>query len=203
MMATVDEVSRVLDALRRVYLKEAQRATMGLRRNEVERYWSRTYVAYHAILHDIPGDMLRASALHLGGESKWFPTAAELRHAVFALQERAQGIPTAQDAWAEVKRAFRRGFSIYRAPALEDWSHPLIAKALDAIGGWRTLCQSDNDAADRARFLQAYDVYVRREQEHMRMLPEVRQVVARLADKMRALPERADDARPLVSVETR
>lgn len=52
--------------------------------------------------------------------------------------------------------------------------------AVDAVGGISYLRQSADVVADRARFLQAYEAMRTREQEHARMLPEVRQVVQRL-----------------------
>ena len=44
---------------------------------------------------------------------------------------------------------------------------------------------SDNVSADRARFLQSYEAYLRRAQDEERMLPEVREAVGRLAEGFR------------------
>jgi len=133
--------------------------------------------AYHMLLGDLDADLLTKAALHVVSTQTFFPSAGELRGAYFSLAEQAIGVPTAPEAWGELKRLFRRGFSRYRVPTLEDVSHPRIYESLQAIGGWRMLCESDNDAADRARFVQAYETYTEREREVGRMLPEVRAAV--------------------------
>lgn len=136
--------------------------------------------AYHAVLQDIPDQLLNAATLHAAGKGRFFPSASELRQAAVEIKIRAEDIPPAQDAWGEVKRAFRSGFSRYNVPSVADWSHPMIARALDAIGGWRTLCDSENDAADRARFLQAYQVYLERNISDLELLPAVSRAVEQI-----------------------
>ena len=140
-----------------------------------------TIRAYATIFEDIPTDLLRQAAIHVGSRNTFFPSAAELRAAVFELSEKAHGLPAAGEAWAEVCRQFSLGFSRYKPPTDDDWSHPLVKSALDAIGGWRYLCDSENFAADRARFLQIYDTLVHRAQDDTRMLPQVRATVEQLA----------------------
>jgi len=141
--------------------------------------------AYTAILGDLDADRLAQAAYHLASTNTWFPTASELRKAYFSLGERASGVPTADEAWAEVKSLFHRGYSHYRPPTPETVSHPRVWKALQGIGGWRALCQSENDAADRARFIQAYETHTRRDQELSHMLPGVRQAIEELAGRYR------------------
>jgi len=142
---------------------------------------TRTIRAYATILGDIPADLLKKAAIHVGSRNTFFPSAAELRNAVFELSEKAKGLPTADEAWAEVCEKFSLGFSRYRPPKDEDWSHLLVKKALDGIGGWRYMCDSENLTADRARFIQAYQIHVKRDQENVRMLPDVRETVHQLA----------------------
>ncbi|MBU1480032.1 MAG: hypothetical protein KJ694_22145 [Gammaproteobacteria bacterium] len=135
-----------------------------------------TIKAYWRILRDIPIDVLDSAMLQIASESKWFPTAAEIRAAAFGLLEQATGLPSAYDGWAEVCRAFG-SVGRYRAP---EWSSPIIGGAVDAIGGWAALCDSENTMADRARFVDAYNILLERERKSARMLPEVRRVVAAL-----------------------
>ena len=144
--------------------------------------------AYHLALHDLDADLLARVVEHIISEATFFPSAGEIRRAAFHLAEVGLGIPNAQDAWAEVSVMTRKGFYYQtkggwydvRAPKPEDWSHPLVQKAVDAVGGWVALRTSENTVADRARFIQAYDVYVIRHRETERMLPGVRQAVAEL-----------------------
>ena len=156
--------------------------------------------AYYPLLCDLDTEMLAMAAAHVASEATFFPVASEIRKTAFHLAEVAAGIPSAQDAWAEVTKAVQRGgfydksrgYWQQRPPQTDDWSHPLIEKAIDAVGGFHALRTSDNVVADRARFLEAYDRYVERHRESDRMLPNVQQAVRALADgqrSVRALPE--------------
>ena len=144
--------------------------------------------AYHLVLGDLDGDLLQLVAQHLAGEQTFFPSASEIRKAAFHLCEVGTGVPSAQDAWAEVSVMIRKGFHRQmpggwfqvRAPNADDWSHPLVQKAVDACGGWIALRVSENVVADRARFLQAYDAYLQREREGVRMQPNVQRAVEQL-----------------------
>ena len=91
-----------------------------------------------------------------------------------------------RDEWGAYQR---------RAPRADDWSHPLIQRAIDGVGGWQALKDPQaNAAADRARFLEAFTVYAARERRDRDMLPCVRQAVERIRAGCRpgqplALPE--------------
>jgi len=159
--------------------------------------------AYHLVLGDLDGDLLMQVAAHLISTATFFPSAGEIRRACFHLAEVGLGIPNAQDAWAEVSAMTRKGFYRQvdggwyeaRPPRDEDWSHPIIQMAVNAVGGWIALRSSENVVADRARFIQAYDIYQTRYREQERMLPAVREVVEQLGagerTPQRSLPEQA------------
>jgi hypothetical protein len=131
-------------------------------------------------LEDIDEPLLDRAALHLGSTNTFFPAASELRAAAFELVDAASGIPDAYSAWGEVMKSFGP-FGRYRVP---EWTHPLIKEAVDAIGGYMMLCDSENGVADRARFVTAYEQLAKRRTRDTRMLPAVRQMVAQLADGM-------------------
>jgi hypothetical protein len=128
-----------------------------------------TLAAYVKVLGDLPAELIQAAAQDIGSRSTFFPAAAELRAAAFQLVEKSSGLPTAYEAWGEVMKGMRTTGSW----GVPEFSNPLIMKTVNAIGGWRLLCMSENNAADRARFVAAYDIYVKREQYDTRMLPEV------------------------------
>jgi len=165
-MATKVEVTKILAGLVTLYPRH--------------KLDEATYEAYYRILKDIPADLLDGAALQAGSTSTFFPSASELRSAAFTLMEVAQGVPNAWDAWAEVCKSF----GPYGRARIPQWSHPLIKRAIDAIGGYIALCDSENAVADRARFVQAYEALLHRAQQDARMLPEVRMAVRRLADGM-------------------
>ena len=139
-----------------------------------------TIEAYHDILHDIDTELLKAAARHLGATGTFFPAAAEIRKAAFEIQANAIGVPSAAEAWGEVMREIRR-IGSYGSP---EFSSELITKAVHGLGGWRMLCLSENNVADRAHFLKIYDAYLQRYQQDAAMLPEIRELVERLSAEM-------------------
>jgi hypothetical protein len=176
-MATKAEVYEVLIYLGALYPAFARRQTA--------EGWSQMAAAYGTVLVDIPGSLLGRAAISAGASGAFFPSASELRKAALEIRDLAENIPSANDAWAEVSRKTRtglwaadeRGFYNRRSSKTEDWTHPLIQKAVEGIGGWSVLRQSDNLAADRARFLQAYSAYRERYARDRDMLPAIRDAV--------------------------
>jgi hypothetical protein len=134
-----------------------------------------TLTAYSQILEDIPADLLQAAAKDVGSRSTFFPAAAEIRQAAFDLKERAAGVPTAYEAWAEVLHACRH----YGANNPPEFSHPLIVQATASVGGYRQLCYSTDHTADRARFIDAYDRLANRQRTEERTLPQIGAYVAK------------------------
>jgi len=128
------------------------------------------------LLADIPVEVLRASALQHISESKWFPTVSDLRDAsARILYPRRQ---TAIEAWGEVRRAFGT-VGYYGAPNFTDD----VTASVVAELGWRSLCTSECQEADRARFLQGYEEHVKREKSSLVALPEVTRVIKELAER--------------------
>lgn len=189
-MASRETITKIIGVLAQFF--------PGFSGKQTDDGWQGMIGAYYLVLHDIDDALIERAALDLGSRARFFPAAGELRQAAFDLADLADDIPTAQDAWAEVTQALRRGFfydtskgwSEPRAPTPEDWSHPAIQQALDGIGGWAALRTSDNPTADRARFVEAYTVYAGRDRQARRMLPAVREAVGQIrAGRPLALPE--------------
>ncbi len=127
------------------------------------------------LLGDIPLDQIKLAVHHHCTNSQWFPSVAEIRQAAFDLGESESERLTAGDAWAEVQEKMRHG-GHWDSPK---FSHPRIQQAVDAIGGWLNVCTTTMGAmaADRARFIQAFERYEKRERTDRRMLPAVREFV--------------------------
>lgn len=113
-----------------------------------------TWLAYFMALADLPDEaLIQAVSEHIAHNDE-FPTIAGLRRLALAGNH-----PTFGDAWGEVARQMQE-VGRYRTPA---FSHPLITQAVNQVGGWQALCESDNLVADRAHFLRIYEELVRRE----------------------------------------
>lgn len=149
---------------------------------------------YFQLLGDIPGEELKAAVLHCLTEAgrKFAPSVGEIRGAVAELRGMAGNVPSPFRAWQEVLEQFRLTGS-YGTP---QFSHPLITQAVRQMG-WRELCMSENQIADRARFLQCYEQILSRAAKEDMLLPEVRGYIesngAQLmapAESMRLLADR-------------
>lgn len=153
-----------------------------------------TYEIYYQLLGDIPAEELKAAVLHCLTEAgrAFAPSVGEIRGAVAELRGMASNVPSPFRAWQEVLGQFRETGS-YGTPK---FSHPLIDQAVRQMG-WRELCMSENQIADRARFLQCYEQLVGRATREDMLLPEVRGYIeangARLmapSDSMRLLADK-------------
>lgn len=109
---------------------------------------------YERMLADLEYVVANAAVERLLATAKFLPTIAEIREACAALtvgEKRAGG-----EAWGDVLDAVGR-YGAYRVPALNfRFEDPLVAKCVAALG-WRELCLSENQQADRARFIELYD----------------------------------------------
>ena len=129
---------------------------------------------WYAILGDLDPELLKAAVLQIASENRPFlPAPGEVRQCAFDLVDRQSDVPTAWDAWSEVCKRF----GTHGHARLPEFSHPLIKRAIDGVGGWRMLCMSENAVADRARFVQAYETLAKRERAQSRMLPQVREML--------------------------
>jgi len=126
---------------------------------------------YYQTLGDIPTEELRAAVLHCVTESgrAFAPTVGEIRGAVAELRSFATNVPSPFRAWQEVIEQFSLTGS-YGTPV---FSHPVIERAVKTLG-WRNLCMSENQTADRARFLQCYEQLLARATKEEMLLPDVR-----------------------------
>lgn len=140
-----------------------------------------TLAVYVRYLADLDGQILDSAAADCITRSRFFPTVAEIREAAAQVRELRYGAPSPGEAWQEVTAAFRE-VGNWGTPS---WSHPRIAEAVRQVGGWRNLCLSDNQAADRARFLELYSEAARRSAYDAVTLPEVRDLALRLSGRSR------------------
>lgn len=141
-----------------------------------------TLDAYMMLLQDVPFDLLLAATLEYVGSHSWFPKIDQLRQAAFGLRDKAVGVPTAEQAMAELQAQI----SAVGSWGVPRWSHTNIGAAVDAIGGWSLICQSEIESwpSTRARFLDCYHNIEQRRQSDERMLPDVQRAVAQLAATM-------------------
>lgn len=125
--------------------------------------------AYARMLSDIPLPVLITVMDQCGAELKFFPSVAEIRERVRVLT-REESMPALQ-AWALVRKAF----SETKWGQSPKFDNPLIAEAVRCLG-WRELCNSENQVADRKHFSTIYDQLVARRESDERLLPASREL---------------------------
>ena len=130
-----------------------------------------TIMVYYDFLKDIPAEELKLGVQQCltQPERAFAPTVGEIRGAVMKLRNRAENVPSTEEAWKEVKRKMVEVGS-YRIPT---WNHPLIEQTVKVFG-WKTLCLSEEEGYDRHAFMKAYETLKQRAGEESMMLPEVR-----------------------------
>ncbi|MEM7331028.1 MAG: hypothetical protein AAF490_02975 [Chloroflexota bacterium] len=124
---------------------------------------------YRLGLADIEPELLKTAVLHHITNNKWFPTIAELRESVAEIISKVNGeTPSAFEAWQLVSKAF----SSHGRNRTPDFP-PMVAKAVEAVGGWRYLCDSETPMPDRAHFFRAFESLQNRQQKEAMQLPQI------------------------------
>ena len=110
--------------------------------------------AYEALLSDLTYEQCNAAVRILLQSKNWMPSVAEIRAAVVELDRGP--VRPGGEAWGHVKAAIGR-YGSYRTPGSDFvFADQTTARCVAALG-WQTLCLSENEAADRARFIELYD----------------------------------------------
>lgn len=136
--------------------------------------------AYISGLVDLPADAAGRAVDRLRRTSKFLPSVSEIRECASDLKvgPRRTGV----EAWETLQQACRR-WGWQQSPKITD---PKMARAVNVLGGWVAACSITTDAemSARARFIEAYDVFSRRERLDMesgiplpeQLNPEMRQL---------------------------
>jgi hypothetical protein len=130
-----------------------------------------TAEVYLQTLSDIDTDELKAAVLHCITQSgrAFAPSIGEIRGAVAELRSVSANVPGSFQAWQEVQQQILINGGDYGHP---EWSNPMVEEAVKRMG-WRNLRMSEDQTADRARFLQCYEQVVERATKNEMMLPQV------------------------------
>jgi len=171
-MSTEAEIVNVLKLLARTYPK------FELKQETIE--------AYVMFLADIPIDQLRAGAAHCVTSNTFFPSVHEIRKSIAEIRRKADGIPTAAEAWEDLITISNRrtytpaldqfGYSVVRCEY--HWRHPIVRRVAEMLG-WPRTFPTDNPVADRAHWNKAYEEAVNGVISDAQMLPQVREYIDR------------------------
>lgn len=140
------EATKIIAVLRKVYTDQ----TVD---RDLDSVWA-------MVFDDVPYEpVMLAVQAYLKADKPFFPKPGEIRT---LLIEQFMGLPSAEEAWAEVMAAIREHGS-YRAPV---FSRAAIAESVDAIG-WREICMSEKIEIERAHFYRTYQAYRDRAVKHV------------------------------------
>ncbi|WP_028609211.1 replicative helicase loader/inhibitor [Paenibacillus harenae] len=131
---------------------------------------------WETMLDDIDYEIGRIVIKKFMSESVYPPTIADIRARIADVTtvRSKPGI----EAWGDVKLAIRK-YGSYNEKKAMDSLTGVTRKVVDSIG-FRTLCLSENEMADRAHFLKVYDTMQKREREDALLMPELRDSMTRI-----------------------
>ena len=155
-MATKPEVAKIMGVM-----------AMAWPRYELK---AESITVYSKILADVSPEILELAAKHLMATCTFFPSINEWRRASFDIMINKPSIPSAFEAWAEVLREIEKTGS-YRIPT---FSHEIIQRSVECLGGWKYICLTENLEYDRAHFFKIYESLESRAEDDLRMLPDVK-----------------------------
>lgn len=120
--------------------------------------------SFASLLDDVTYEQANAAARVLLQTRSWLPSVAEIRATVLEIEH--GGVQPGGEQWGVVLECIHR-YGAYRVPGADfTFRDPVTARCVKALG-WQELCLSENQVADRAKFVDLYDrlaAQVRREQ---------------------------------------
>ena len=158
----------------------------------------KTADVYFDLLSDIPLEVLKAACKRAIQEQRdsWLPSVGLIRS--FASEAINGQLPQYGDEWETVRKAVSR-FGWPRPVEGMASLSPLAQHAIRAIGGWMTVCDSENPSITGAQFRTAYEAAAKREDNNRRISPELRPVItAGPTMTPRIHDERRDEIRNLI-----
>lgn len=183
-MATQNEILFLLTTLATAYPRfELTQQTVGL---------------YVEMLADLDVGLLNAAVHQHIAESEWFPSVAALRNKVVELQQMTRQNQDWGAAWGVVMDAANRlGYDEVMQQGLENvFVDPLTLSVVKQIR-WREICYADLDTLNtlRAQFRDMYQAAQERRTKELKLIPQVREQMAQLAERL-DMNKRLSDGKP-------
>lgn len=135
------------------------------------------------LLKDLDGQLVAAAVYKHISSNKFPPTIADIREQCAGLCEGEA--KNWLEGWGKVVKAIsRHGWCGEREAlsALREFD-PLTADVVERMG-WKNLCMSENQTADRANFRQAYEAYSARNKELAKLPSGLANMISGVADRL-------------------
>ena len=128
-------------------------------------------------LQDIPYDAAEAILSKWVATNKWSPSIADIRDGMAEIQN-GGAVEDWGEGWNKAMAAIRKYGSYNEAEALDSLP-PLTRETVRRLG-YKSLCWSENQIADRANFRQVYEILEKRQVEDRKVPLPVREKIAGL-----------------------
>ena len=163
-----NEFSKIAAAINTYYPKDRP-----FRNNEAIQLW---YEEFKDLSYEDVANGLRRHV----NTSKWCPTISELKSAIVT---NVAGEKDWGEQWNQTVKAIRR-FGIYREDEALAYLDPLTRQVVKRLG-YKDLCRSENQMADRANFRIVYEQVANNEYEKAALPKELHEKIAHLGDVLR------------------
>lgn len=87
----------------------------------------------------------------------FFPATSVFIKTVMEIAQSESKIPSAHEAWEEILLQVKN----YGSGRKKEWSHPIVEKAINQLGGLVVVCNSTKIAVERAHFYQIYESLIK------------------------------------------
>jgi len=114
-------------------------------------------------LSDLDDATLMQASSNLICLLRFFPKVAEMREEAVRITLGGEFAPHPVSAWREVLE----GIQTHGRTSVPSWSHVAIGAALDQVGGWRRVCDSQLIEAERSKFCDVYEHLTAEEKRHL------------------------------------
>lgn len=142
-------------------------------------------------LQDLPYDVAEAALNKWVSTNKWSPSIAEIRQ--MCCEVRQGEISAWSEAWETVLHAIRI-YGSYRPQDAMFTFDDLTARTVKQIGGFVSICRSENIDIDRANFRMVYEELAKRKQKDALMPARLRSAIQRIQSRGQMMLEgRHDD----------
>ena len=141
---------------------------------------------WYRSLKDIPYRLAEVFLQKWVASEKWSPSIAEIRKGCAEIV--TEETPDWAAGWSEVLKAVGRWGYMQEEQALESMTE--ITRMTVERLGWKNICMSENEVADRANFRNVYEQIAKKETER-RQIPQVlEETIAKI--KSGAVPQIGD-----------
>lgn len=136
-----------------------------------------TVEAWHEMIGDIPYAIGKEALKKVLAEQQIpaLPTIGKIREAALYLKN--PNILSPAEAWSQANAALDK-YGYYRADEGMAVLPPAIKKTIRALGGFESICTTENIETVRAQFLRMYDQFAKSERENALLPESVRQFIA-------------------------